>query len=169
MLVHAASWKCSMAFPLERAARYAARSGRPHCAGPSGFLALLAFRGVRANSLRSNMRGPDPRKAALLSGAEGSPSPHRLPGVGGAQRAVSTSNGSIAGQRRQARFGVPLGQEAIGEVSRGHQTCFRATEPPVSIACDPAIQPIAKRGGDQPSGPCEPPRPSEYVEDTQDG
>ena len=33
------------------------RSGRP---------VVLAFRGVRANSLRSNTRGPDPRKAPLL-------------------------------------------------------------------------------------------------------
>src|SRR5215213_4716534 len=33
--------------------------------------AVLAFRGVRANSLRSNTRGPDPRKAPLLGAARG--------------------------------------------------------------------------------------------------
>ena len=50
-------------------ARHAVRASRPHCAGPSGFLAVLASGGVRANSLRSNMRGPDPLVAPLLGGA----------------------------------------------------------------------------------------------------
>ncbi|MCY1239417.1 hypothetical protein D9M72_522100 [compost metagenome] len=38
--------------------RCAARRGRPHCAGPSGCPAVLAFRGVSQNSLRSNSCEP---------------------------------------------------------------------------------------------------------------
>src|SRR6478752_3852806 len=45
------------------------KKGDPAVGVPSlryGQPAVLAFRGVRANSLRSNTRGPDPRKALLL-------------------------------------------------------------------------------------------------------
>ncbi|VTU37771.1 hypothetical protein H6CHR_05055 [Variovorax sp. PBL-H6] len=50
------------------------RKGDPTARDPSlryGQPAVLAFRGVRANSLRSNTRGPDPRKAALLGTRRG--------------------------------------------------------------------------------------------------
>jgi hypothetical protein len=55
------------------AARYAVRAVRPRCAGPSGFLAVLASGGVRGNSLRSDNRGPDPPEAALLGTHRGDP------------------------------------------------------------------------------------------------
>ncbi|VTU15629.1 hypothetical protein H6CHR_00294 [Variovorax sp. PBL-H6] len=50
------------------------RKGDPTARDPSlryGQPAVLAFRGVRANSLRSNTRGPDPRKAPLLGTRRG--------------------------------------------------------------------------------------------------
>ncbi|VWX62013.1 hypothetical protein VARIO8X_50640 [Burkholderiales bacterium 8X] len=40
----------------------------PDVTGPSGFPAVLAPGGVRANSLRSNTRGPDPPVTPLLGG-----------------------------------------------------------------------------------------------------
>ncbi|PNG55697.1 hypothetical protein WDL1CHR_01521 [Variovorax sp. WDL1] len=50
------------------------RKGDPTARVPPlryGQPAVLAFHGVRANSLRSNTRGPDPRKAALLGTRRG--------------------------------------------------------------------------------------------------
>src|SRR5215216_552711 len=60
----------SFASPKESNQRKGDPTGRVpplRCGQP----AVLAFRGVRANSLRSNTRGPDPRKAALLGAARG--------------------------------------------------------------------------------------------------
>jgi hypothetical protein len=52
------------------AERKSPKKGRPRCPCPLRFApgqpAVLASGGVRANSLRSNKRGPDPPEAALL-------------------------------------------------------------------------------------------------------
>jgi hypothetical protein len=68
------------------AERKSPKKGRPRCPCPLRFApgqpAVLASGGVRANSLRSNKRGPDPPEAALLGTVRGdwepnSPSGHR--------------------------------------------------------------------------------------------
>ena len=63
-------------------ARQTVRADRPRCAGPSGCLAVLAFRGVSLE-LASLRQSRALIRERLRSSAthRGSPGPHRLPGA----------------------------------------------------------------------------------------
>ena len=64
-------------------ARHAVRAGRPHCAGPSGCLAVLAAGGVRAKLASLKHARPLIRlKLRSLAAQRASPVPHRIPGLG---------------------------------------------------------------------------------------
>jgi hypothetical protein len=63
-------------------ARQAVRAVRPRCAGPSGFLAVLAFRGVSLELASLKQSRALIRERLRSSAAHrGSPGPHRLPGL----------------------------------------------------------------------------------------
>ena len=73
---------CSFAL-FAKSARQAVRAGRPRCAAPSGFLAVLAFRGVSLELASLKQSRALIRKRLRSSAAHrGSPDPHRLPGLG---------------------------------------------------------------------------------------